>query len=1443
MPLHVRLIDDAALALYNRNRAARHAAVIRLTEEYMHLTGESKHKRCYLGLYKKVANVINGKPVFKHEAKHVYMYYANNKSWFVGEKDNMEAGQNTGFMYAKSSVPLPNEIMCPWKEWGGSAGWLNMALRVQALTLAAYEEYTQECARKQAAVRALIEANAPDMIELHGMCQHQARYLGAYTREPEFIVNNRPVYRHETTVAYLYYANSNEWYIGSKSKMIVGKDFGHMHMADTSGSVYPHRVRGGVWKEWDGEEWTKVRVTFAPEMVELREGEGEGEGDDDSEGARAQAGAVSATPAVAASGSGVFEHAPATSNSNSNSSRATLGCMGVYRLQSYWRDDHVVYQLRLADTEVEGGCVQDNESAAEHVYLFFSENQLCSDGDGDGADQYSGADRPTSPTNTAVAAANTTAANSSTASRCKGWFVGSGRMKDEGRGWIMRAEDSAEYPHMVTAEWMAGRGEAGEEEATQKVDAEGGKKDGAKEEAARSEKKRLRVLKVQRSWTAWVIKPPPLECPLFPGVYQTALGATTTDPTATCPRRDAMDVDVEEVEPPPPTDKINDSSASVGAASMMLGASSGQSTAEAGATKMEAKAVLHIGGSSTTIDLLAHYLHDANCVVLYTSAQTAKRRGAAGLCHDLQREYGGSLRICGCTCSTDDLIPIQDSLNGLLGLPGNEPSTSRRRHHKFHMKRAVRTAGVSKVPSVQVGGIEAALGWVGDRLGGEYPVVLKTPMDDGSTGVVQCVDEAALRQAFKALETTDKRIDDFEINGCAWCVSEGFISGGGDVGKSPQLMTLAQAKAYCAARPECKGFCFQRTPIAKAKTESKTEEMALLAANKLKGGQEIDLKKKQEQEVAAGVKVVVEGGSADEASKGGGGISVGNKSDEAVDAVEEGDPEEIHSVYFKQHFDCSKSSAWCAYEKLAESKAANPAESEEGAEEDRGVKSEEGAEKGAPAPEEHTKRRKRQRDTGTDDQRALVLEPFLRGAEYVVNGVSVLGEHLICDVWRSEPKQLVCKEGPSKGRMVYDRQELVLPGSVEEERISHFACQVLGAVDVTNGAFHLELVDTSTEPSYAHQRPGTPFTNSCFSTGIAAEGSEGSADLPCNDRSEWGPALIEVNARCGQFQRAHGLHCPLQAQMLRGESHSTSFGSTAQLVPVVLARRGLNQLSLLASAMVEPERTISFTKHLLEMYRQEQASARTSSASAVAVSVKGRGGRVSPVMASAPVSLLVPVPGPLPQASSATITPAPFSTYAVFLQTVGDGEMLASGLEAIMRLRSFHCFDRQLHYEFELLQRLMNAYLHSAAAEPFPYRATFCAAEGVEEAAIEGGKNVYGGGENVKFLREMQRLERAGIMTSRSLGLGVTTPILKPKPRSGHRGRLAIKETACLFTCPGVVLLRDSSMEVLESDYQSIRKMEASGEIYEYTEGAVAPTETDVVTTAVLAVPPRAPPS
>ena len=106
------------------------------------------------------------------------------------------------------------------------------------------------------------------MIELHGMCQHQARYLGAYTLEAEHVVNDRPVYKHETTAAYLFYANSNEWYIGSKSKMLAGKDFGHMHVtADTDSTtscLYPHKIRApSVWKEWDGEEWTAVKVMFA----------------------------------------------------------------------------------------------------------------------------------------------------------------------------------------------------------------------------------------------------------------------------------------------------------------------------------------------------------------------------------------------------------------------------------------------------------------------------------------------------------------------------------------------------------------------------------------------------------------------------------------------------------------------------------------------------------------------------------------------------------------------------------------------------------------------------------------------------------------------------------------------------------------------------------------------------------------------------------------------------------------------------------------------------------------------------------------------------------------------------------------------------------------------------------------------------------------------------
>jgi hypothetical protein len=52
--------------------------------EWLGLFGTCEYQTCFRGLFKKMSElVVNGKPVFKHESKHVYMYYGKLSVYLI----------------------------------------------------------------------------------------------------------------------------------------------------------------------------------------------------------------------------------------------------------------------------------------------------------------------------------------------------------------------------------------------------------------------------------------------------------------------------------------------------------------------------------------------------------------------------------------------------------------------------------------------------------------------------------------------------------------------------------------------------------------------------------------------------------------------------------------------------------------------------------------------------------------------------------------------------------------------------------------------------------------------------------------------------------------------------------------------------------------------------------------------------------------------------------------------------------------------------------------------------------------------------------------------------------------------------------------------------------------------------------------------------------------
>lgn len=98
------------------------------------------------------------------------------------------------------------------------------------------------------------------------------------------------------------------------------------------------------------------------------------------------------------------------------------------------------------------------------------------------------------------------------------------------------------------------------------------------------------------------------------------------------------------------------------------------------------------------------------------------------------------------------------------------------------------------------------------------------------------------------------------------------------------------------------------------------------------------------------------------------------------------------------------------------------------------------------------------RDRQGEINRFVLVQEFLEGDEYIVNTVTVDGEHKVSDVWRS-----LKGDGPG-GAPVYDHLEPVPRGDEAGEQVIAYAKQVITALGIVNGAGHSEVMLTPDGP-------------------------------------------------------------------------------------------------------------------------------------------------------------------------------------------------------------------------------------------------------------------------------------------------------------------------------------------------------------------------------------------
>ncbi len=107
-------------------------------------------------------------------------------------------------------------------------------------------------------------------------------------------------------------------------------------------------------------------------------------------------------------------------------------------------------------------------------------------------------------------------------------------------------------------------------------------------------------------------------------------------------------------------------------------------------------------------------------------------------------DYAPRALLVGCETG----VELTDRLARSLGLPGNNPDTSRARRDKFAMHQALARAGLRSLNSWMASSLEELEEWI-ERAG--LPVVLKPAMSSGADGIHVCKTLGEARAAFRQL--------------------------------------------------------------------------------------------------------------------------------------------------------------------------------------------------------------------------------------------------------------------------------------------------------------------------------------------------------------------------------------------------------------------------------------------------------------------------------------------------------------------------------------------------------------------------------------------------------------------------------------------------------------------------------------------------------------------
>eukprot|EP00971_Amphidinium_carterae_P140087 2775865-Amphidinium_carterae.1 len=84
----------------------------------------------------------------------------------------------------------------------------------------------------------------------------------------------------------------------------------------------------------------------------------------------------------------------------------------------------------------------------------------------------------------------------------------------------------------------------------------------------------------------------------------------------------------------------------------------------------------------------------------------------------------------------------------------------------------------------------------------------------------------------------------------------------------------------------------------------------------------------------------------------------------------------------------------------------------------------------------------------------VVVQEYLQGEEFVVNTVSLNGQHRVLDMWQAMKRR--------DGQNIFYGHQVLVPDSEQHADVVEFCMRVLDAVELRGGAAHIEVVRTAT---------------------------------------------------------------------------------------------------------------------------------------------------------------------------------------------------------------------------------------------------------------------------------------------------------------------------------------------------------------------------------------------